>query len=140
MGILRWLGYVALGLLAVTIIGYYWFFVDSRVPSGSYAIDMAEVRKLADTIAGDKPVEIRQEHIMSFQMPFTAAVSGGGWGTIDVPVYSYQVAYADRTIIIDTAVSAASSAKEPSFDRAAYDRMEAAMTTASDIEIGRAHV
>jgi glyoxylase-like metal-dependent hydrolase (beta-lactamase superfamily II) len=139
VGILRWLGYTALVLLVLSIAGYYWFFVDSRVPSGSYAIDISEVRKLADTIAGDKPVEVRQEHIMSFQMPFTAAVSGGGWGNIDVPVYSYQVAYADHTIIIDTAVSAASSKTDPTFDRAAYDRMQAAMTTASDIVITHEH-
>jgi glyoxylase-like metal-dependent hydrolase (beta-lactamase superfamily II) len=133
------LGYVALGLLVIAIIGYYWFFVDSRVPSGSYAIDITEVRKLADSIAGDKPVEVREEHIMSFQMPFTAAVSGGGWGTIDVPVYAYQVAYADRTIMIDTAVSGSASKAEPSFDRVAYDRMEAAMVTASDIVITHEH-
>lgn len=139
MRILRWLGYITLALLVLAVGGYYWLFVDSRVPAGSYAIDMAEVRKFADTIAGDKPVEVREEHIMSFQMPFTAAVSGGGWGNIDVPVYSYQVAYADHAIVIDTAVSGTASKAEPSFDRAAYDRMQAAMTSASDIIITHEH-
>ena len=139
MGILRWLGYAALALLVVAAAAYYWLFVDSQMPDGRFAIDMTEVRKLADTVAGDKPSEIRVERIMSFKFPFTAAVAGGGWTEVEVPVYSYQVAYADRTIVIDTAVEGVESAKDPTFDKAAYDRMQAAMETASNVVITHEH-
>lgn len=133
------MGYAALALLVVSAAAYYWFFVDSQMPSGRYAIDMGEVRKLAETVAGDKPTEIRVERITSFKFPFTAAVAGGGWTEVDVPVYSYQVAYADRTIMIDTAVEGIESAKDPSFDKPAYDRMQTAMETASSIVITHEH-
>lgn len=48
--------------------GYYWLFVDSSPPSsGAYAIDMAEVRRLASSIPGDKVTEIRNEHVATYK-------------------------------------------------------------------------
>jgi glyoxylase-like metal-dependent hydrolase (beta-lactamase superfamily II) len=136
---LRWLGYFVLGLAVVGAGLYYWFFLDSRVPSGAYAIDMAEVRKLADAVAGDKPTEIRAERVFGFKMPLAAAVAGAGWTEVDVPVYAYQVAYADRAIIVDTAVHGEQSKKEPSFNAEAYARMQTAMLTAANIVITHEH-
>jgi len=121
MSWLRWLGYGALGILVAALAAYYWLFVDSQMPSGRYAIDLNEIRKLADTIAGEKPTEIRVERIASFRFPMTAAVSGAGWNEVEVPVYSYQVAYADRSVIIDAAVDGIAQAKDPSFDRQALE-------------------
>lgn len=139
MSIWRWIGYTFLTLLLLAVGAYYWFFVDSRVPAGSYAIDMGEVRKLADTVAGDKPSEIRVERIVSFKFPFTAAVAGGGWGEVEVPVYSYQIAYADRTIMVDVGIDGTQSKSDPTFDQAAYDRMLKAMETTSSIVITHEH-
>jgi len=139
MSILRWLGYTILALLVIAVGAYYWLFVDSRVPSGSYPIDMAEVRNLADTIAGDKPSEIRMERISSFSFPFTAAVSGAGWGEVEVPVYTYQIAYTDRALMIDTAIDGSASKNDPTFDPAAYARMQTAMLTATNIVITHEH-
>jgi glyoxylase-like metal-dependent hydrolase (beta-lactamase superfamily II) len=139
---LRRIFYVVLVLAVVGAGAYYWEFVDSRVPEGSYSIDIAEVRKLADSIPGDKPVEIRAEHVYTFKFPMAAMVAGGGWEQTDVPVYSYQVAYADRAIVIDTAV--AEDMKDnpdfgSSFDAAAYARMQTAMLTGTDIVITHEH-
>lgn len=139
MGILRWLGYGALALLIVALGAYYWLFVDSHMPSGSYAVDLAEIRKLSDTIAGDKPVEVRAERITSFRFPMTAAVAGAGWNEVEVPVYSYQVAYADRSVIIDAGVEGVESAKDPAFDKQAYDRMLSAMSTAATVVVTHEH-
>lgn len=138
---LRWIGYIFLGLLVIGGAAYYWYFVDSRVPSGNYAIDIAEVRRLADSIAGDKPVEIRAEHVTSFKFPLAIAVAGSGWQEVDVPVYSYQVAYADRALVIDTGVDNKDEAvvKDPSYDAAAYGRMQTAMLTATNIVITHEH-
>jgi glyoxylase-like metal-dependent hydrolase (beta-lactamase superfamily II) len=136
---LRWLGLFVLGLVVVAAGLYYWFFLDSRVPSGAYTIDIAEVRRLADSVAGDKPVEIRQERVFSFRFPFAVMVAGEGWQEIDVPVHSYQVAYADRAIVVDTAVHGENSKAEPSFDPAAYMRMQTAMLTATNVVITHEH-
>lgn len=139
MAWLRWIGYFVLGLALVAGALYYWFFLDARVPSGRYAIDMKEVRRLADAVPGDKPLEIRAERVFSFRFPFAVMVTGQGWQEIDVPVYSYQVAYADRAIVIDTAVHGPNSRDNPTFDPEAYARMQAAMLTAADILITHEH-
>jgi len=135
---LRWLGYAALALAVIAAGAYYWLFVDSRVPDGNFTIDIAQVRALADQQAGDKPVEIRVERVFSFKMPFVAAVAGSGWGEIEVPVYTYQVAYADRAIVIDTGVDTTSKA-DPLFDAGAYARMQTAMLTSTNIVITHEH-
>lgn len=135
---LRWLGYAVLVLAVVGAGAYYWLFVDSRVPPGAYAIDMAEVRKLANAVAGDKPTEIRVERVFGFKMPFAAAVAGAGWEEVQVPVYAYQIAYADRALVIDTGVDTGSKA-DPLFDAAAYARMQTAMLTAASIVVTHEH-
>jgi len=139
MGWLRWLGYVFLTLLVIAAGAYYWLFVDSRVPSGSFPIDMVEVRKLADTIAGEKPSEIRVERVVSFSFPFVAGVAGGGWNQIEVPVYTYQIAWGDRTIMVDAGVNAEEFKADPTFDAQAYARMQAAMATTSNLVITHEH-
>jgi hypothetical protein len=38
--------------------GYYWLVLDSRMPEdASYAFDINEVRKLADSVPGAKPMQ-----------------------------------------------------------------------------------
>lgn len=74
---LRWFDFVVLGLAVTGAGAYYWLIVDASGPSGgSYSIDMAEVRSLANSIHNDKPSEIRVERIAAFKMPFTAMVAG----------------------------------------------------------------
>ncbi|MBI1210023.1 MAG: MBL fold metallo-hydrolase [Alphaproteobacteria bacterium] len=133
---------ITLGVLAV--IGgaaYYWLIVDSSGPSGgSYSIDMAEVRRLADSIPGDKVQEIHVEHVASFTFPATAIVAGDGWDTKDVPVQSYQLVFPDHTAIIDTALDKELGKDTTAFYSDAYDRMIAAMDTASLIVITHEHL
>lgn len=140
---LRWLGYIVLALAVIGAGAYYWLIVDASGPSGgSYEIDMAEVRSLANSIHNDKPTEIRIERIAAFKMPFTAMVAGESWNEVDVPVYSYQLAFpGTKTIVIDTAIDGTQAAKDkdPTFDAAAYARMQAAMINASDIAITHEH-
>jgi glyoxylase-like metal-dependent hydrolase (beta-lactamase superfamily II) len=139
MGVLRWIGYGALTLFVLGVVGYYWLFVDSHMPAGSYRVDLSEVRKLSDTIAGDKPIEVRVERVTSFRFPMTAAVAGAGWNEVEVPVYAYQIAYADRTVVIDAGVSGNEAGADPHFDRQAHDRMLAAMRTASAVVVTHEH-
>jgi glyoxylase-like metal-dependent hydrolase (beta-lactamase superfamily II) len=139
---LRRLGYLILALAVIGAGAYYWLIVDASGPSeGDYAIDMAEVRTLAASLQGDKAAEIRVERISAFKMPFTAMIAGESWTETDVPVYSYQLAFAGKSILIDTAIDgvAAIAQKDPSFDGLAYARMQAAMITADDIVITHEH-
>ncbi|MFM9864384.1 MAG: MBL fold metallo-hydrolase [Micropepsaceae bacterium] len=142
---LRWFGYIILTLVALGAAAYYWLIVDASGPWGgnAYAIDLAEVRSLANSIRNDKPTEIRLERIAAFKMPFTAMVAGESWAEIDAPVYSYQVVYPGAAaVVIDAAIDGVQAAKnkEPTFDAAAYARMQSAMTNASNIVITHEHL
>lgn len=139
-----WLRRILLALVFLGALGgvaYYWFIVDSSAPtSGSYSIDMAEVRRLANSISGDKAQEIHVEHVASFEFPATAAVAGDGWATLDVPVQSFQLTFPDKTAIIDTALTKSLAKDAPKFYGDAFDRMSSAMDTASLIVITHEHL
>ena len=67
---LRWGAYAALALVAVGVPGYWWLLVEShRVSPGSHAIDIATVRRLADSQAGEKPQLIRVETVAHLSAP-----------------------------------------------------------------------
>lgn len=140
---LRWFGYIVLTLAVIGAAAYYWLIVDGSGPSGgAYAIDMNEVRTLASTAQGDKPTEIRVERIAAFKMPFTAMVAGESWKEVDVPVYSFQVNFPSAAaIVIDAGIDGvqAEAEKNPTFDAAAYARMQTAMITAGNIVITHEH-
>jgi glyoxylase-like metal-dependent hydrolase (beta-lactamase superfamily II) len=139
---LRWFLYILGALAAIGAGAYYWLIVDGSGPSGgAYAIDMAEIRKLAGAIPGDKASEIRIERIAAFKMPFTAMIAGESWNEVDVPVYSYQIAFPASTIVIDTAIDGTQAAKDkdPTFDAAAYARLLDAMKTAAAIVVTHEH-
>lgn len=132
---------VVLILAAIAAPAYWWFIMESSAPSsGSYAIDLTEVRRLANSMTGDKPHEIRVEHVASFEFPATAAVAGDGWATLDIPVQSYQLVYQDKTAIIDTAFTKALAKDAKTFYGDAFDRMTSAMDTASLIVITHEHL
>lgn len=139
---LRWLGYIVLVLAVIGAGAYYWLFVDSSAPSsGSFTIDMAEVRRLAASLPGDKVQEVRFERVFGFKFPFTVAVAGEGWQELDVPVLSYQLIYPTGTLIVDTGIDAAEAKKtnDPNLVPDAYERMQRAMETASWIVVTHEH-
>jgi glyoxylase-like metal-dependent hydrolase (beta-lactamase superfamily II) len=140
----KWFRRILITLAVLAAIGapaYYWYVVDSSAPSsGSYAIDMAEVRRLANSISGDKVQEVHVEHVATFSFPATAMVAGDGWDTKELPVQSYQLVFPDHTAIIDTALDKQLGKDTTSFYSDAYDRMSAAMDTASLIVITHEHL
>jgi glyoxylase-like metal-dependent hydrolase (beta-lactamase superfamily II) len=140
---LRRLGYLLVVLLVLGVPAYYWLFAESHAPAdGAYAIDMTEVRRLADSLVGEKPTEIRVETVAHFRFPKAIIVAGDGWQMADVPVLSYQLIYADHTAIIDTALDAATGkgAMLASFDAEAYQRMSAALAATALIVITHEHL
>ncbi len=85
---------IALGVIAVVGAGaYWWLILESGEPSRAYAIDMSEVRRLADSMPGDKVQEIRAEHVSDFSFPATAVVAGDGWQPSAMELFSYELVF-----------------------------------------------
>lgn len=138
---LRRVLYFFIFLLVLAVPTYWWLLMESHVPStGSYSIDMAEVRRLADTLPGDKPSEIRVETVASIDFPRTAIMAGDTWEQDAMPMSSYQLVYADKTAIIDTGVPDVPDKSQLSmFDAEAYRRVSAALNATSLIVITHEH-
>ena len=134
----RWL--IVLVMLGA---GYWWAFVDGSLPDdASFNLDIAEVRKLADAMPGDKPTRVRYENVAAFRFFSGMLVAGDGWSASWMPVYSYQVTYPDHTAIIDSAFAQKDGPPEfitKMYDGAAYDRVEQALTKASLIVVTHEH-
>ena len=141
-----WKRVVLIVLAVVAVIGgggYYWFIVESHAPAdGHFALDMEEIRRLADTKPGDKVVEVDAQQVAAFSFPLTAVVAGGGWKRVEIPVFSYRLVFPDgRTAIVDTALDdKLGGSNLASFDKAAFDRMSAALHKASLILITHEHM
>ncbi|MGV8996936.1 MAG: MBL fold metallo-hydrolase [Parvibaculaceae bacterium] len=135
---------IALAVLVVAGGGaYYWLIMESHMPADArFELDISKVRALAHEGGGDKPVSVRVEHIANFHFPATAVVAGDGWSTEDLPVYSYQLVYADGTTgIVDTALSKEQGGDNATdFDKEAFDRMETAIGKANFILITHEHM
>ena len=139
---LKWGGYGLLALIAASIPAYWWLLVEThRAPAGSYAIDIAEVRRLADSQAGEKPRLIRVETVAHLSAPKTIVVAGDSWQRTDLPVSSYELVYRDHLAIVDAALNAdvAKSMSAPAFDSAAYSRMSGALARAALIVVTHEH-
>lgn len=132
----------AAGVIAVLAAAYYWLIVESSVPSDAhFALDLRELRALANAPPGDKPQAIEVEKIAMVQFPATAIVAGDGWGKRDLPIYSYRLVYPGTSLIIDTAMDREiGGANLAMFDDDAYARMQAAMARASSIVITHEHM
>ncbi|WP_250633664.1 MBL fold metallo-hydrolase [Pinirhizobacter soli] len=141
---MKWLkraGYVLLALVVLSIPAYWWLLVESHeASSGGYAIDIAEVRKLAESQAGEKPKLIRVETVANFPVPKTIVVAGDSWQSVDLPVSSYELVYQDHTAILDAALNMSiAKSMGATFDSGAYSRMSAAMARANLIVVTHEH-
>lgn len=136
---------VAIVLAVVFVVlgaAYYWLVDESQVPGGGqFTIDLAEVRRLANSLVEPKPHSINVEQVAAFAFPATAIMAGDGWTMRAIPVFSYQLVYPDRTAIIDTALDGklATTMRAASFDSAAYARMSKALEGAFLIVITHEH-
>jgi glyoxylase-like metal-dependent hydrolase (beta-lactamase superfamily II) len=142
MKLLKWGGYGLLTLIVAGTAAYWWLFVESHRPSAhSYAIDIAEIRRLAESQAGDKPRLIRVETVAHLSAPEAFVVAGDGWQKIDLPVSSYELVYRDHLAIVDAALNAdlAKSMDAAAFDSGAYARMSAALAHATLIVLTHEH-
>jgi glyoxylase-like metal-dependent hydrolase (beta-lactamase superfamily II) len=131
-------------VIAVILAGAYYVLVMHSPSSGSaYTLDISKVRTLANSIPGDKPAEVRYEHIMDFQFAEAMVTAGDPWKWTPIPVYSWQLVYPDKTIIVDTAMNreiAKPDALVPMYSDISYQRMQNAMEKASLIVLTHEHM
>jgi len=142
MKIFKWLGYALVALILLAIPAYWWLLVESHVPSsGQYSIDIAEIRRLAGSNGADLPQSVRVETVAHFSTPEAFVIAGGSWHNQDLPVSAYELVYAERTIMLDTAHSAniAKDMGASGVDEAAYSDLSAALAKASLIVVTHEH-
>src|SRR5437763_471311 len=116
---MKWGRYSLLALLVVSTPAYRWLPVDRHVATPPrYAIDIAAVRRLADSRAGAKPRLIREETVAHLSAPGAIVFDGGGSQPVDLPVSSYELVFPDHLAIVDAALNAdlARSMTAPTFD------------------------
>lgn len=130
---------VALALLVLAAPAYWWFFVESGTPSSTYGLDLAELRRLADSMPGEKPSAIRVEEVLEFEFPRVAVLAGSGWSKVKLPVFSYQLQFPDRSLIIDTAMDQATAKDASRFEAEAFARVSKAMESAALIVVTHEH-
>jgi glyoxylase-like metal-dependent hydrolase (beta-lactamase superfamily II) len=138
----KWLTALAV-LLAVGVPAWYGLVQYSPAPEGTFPLDLARIRVLADSILGDKPTTVRYEEVLALRFAEAMVMAGDPWKETPMPVYSYQLVFPTRTIIVDTALARADGKPEflaLRYDDAAYQRMNAAMAKAAQIVITHEHM
>lgn len=139
---LKWLAGLGVLLAVFAGLAYYWFFFDNRVPSkGQYTIDIAAIRVAADEVPGEKADRIEVETVSHTFVPKIAMVAGTQWQKVDMVRNSYQLIFPDRTLMIDTGQSRENAMAHgaKSFDDAAWQRVQVALTRASMIVVTHGH-
>jgi glyoxylase-like metal-dependent hydrolase (beta-lactamase superfamily II) len=122
---------------------YFALVLHSPAPSATFALDLARIRALADSLPGDKATGIRYEEVLALRFTESMVMAGEPWRQTPMPVYSYQLVFPDRTIIVDTALARADGKPEflgLRYDEAAYQRMNAAMARAALIVVTHEHM
>ena len=137
--VLKWIGASVLVLL---VIGYFALIRGYNVsPECHFDLDAAKLHAAATSL-GAGPSEIRVEHVTTFKgFPRALVTSGEPFATTEMPVYSYQLVYPDRTIIIDTAMTKNQADKNhgSDYDDAAWSRLHAAIGKASAVYVTHEH-
>jgi glyoxylase-like metal-dependent hydrolase (beta-lactamase superfamily II) len=142
----NWWRTASIALAALAVIGagvYYWLFLESpKTGEASFALDMKEVRRLADSLPGEHPTSVRFEHVMDFKAPAAATVTGDGWSQSTLWGVAYQVIYPGHTLIIDTAMSndqAKAMGTVSAYHPEAYAHLMKAMSSAQMILVTHEH-
>lgn len=125
-------------LLVVAAPAYWWLLVESGTPSHTFALDVAELRRLAAAIPGELPTAVRVEHVTTIEFPGIAVVAGNGWGNVELPVYAYQVVSPAGVLQLDATMDK-TTADSPSFDDAAFARVQRGLEQASRIVVTHEH-
>jgi len=142
----NWPRRLAWGTAALALIGapaYYVLVRHSPAPDSTFPLDIAAIRALADATPGARPLAVRYEEVLALRFTEAMVMAGEPWRETPMPVYSYQLVFPERTIIVDSALAQADGKPEflgLRYDAAAYARMNAALRKAALIVITHEHM
>lgn len=138
-------------LLLLAMPGYYFLVLQSPTPNApGYTLDIDSARQLANALPGEKPSEIRVEHVATLRFAEAMVMAGEPWQGTPIPVYSYQILLPNelgdslpaKTLIVDTALADTDGLPgfmvDGYFDEA-YQRMSRAISSAEQIVITHEH-
>lgn len=96
-----------LAVLVLVAVPYYWLLVDNHEPDvPRRAFDLAELRRLADSIPGAKPDKVVVEDVAWRRLPGTLLVAGGGLKRNNIVVQSFLLTRPGGDIVIDSGIAA----------------------------------
>ena len=140
--IFRVIGTLVVLFGAFVLIVYNALFAGPGEPApGGYSFDIEEVRRLADSMPGDKPRAIAVETVGSFEWPELLTMAGGSLRTVWMGCFAFQLITPSGHYIIDTGMDREIAGAMPRTDfyEIAYDRMQAVIRTADLIAITHEH-
>ncbi len=129
------------GVLVVLVAVLFGLSGTAAAPAGTYTIDLAALHAAAIG-KGALPERIEVERVGDFAFPRTLVVAGKGFRLHPMVLLAHRVVWADKSVMIDTAMGPAGAKKMPGsrMDLAAFDRVEAAMKKATAIVFTHEHV
>jgi glyoxylase-like metal-dependent hydrolase (beta-lactamase superfamily II) len=133
--------YSFLAVVAFIVPAYWWLLVENGTPLPDYSIDIAQIRRLANSQSEEKPLDIRVETVAHLSTPTVLAGAGTSWQMLDLPVSAYELEYPRRSVILDTALDAnvARLMDASRFDADAYARVQKALARAALILVTHEH-
>ena len=107
MRLKRW-QWICLGVVALILVGKHLLFDTAAAPGEEFVIDVEALHRAA-TATGPLPQRIEVEQVGEFSFPQTLAVAGDGWSKHPMVLLAHRVVWPDRSLVIDTAMSAAAA-------------------------------
>ena len=98
--------YLLLSIIVVLIIFLQFYLLKGTPIPDKYdfSFDLEKVRTLAEGQQGSKPTQLNSLLIARGQIPKCLVVANQGFKTHHLYIYTYQIVYPDKTIIIDAAL------------------------------------
>jgi glyoxylase-like metal-dependent hydrolase (beta-lactamase superfamily II) len=114
----RWLRNLSIALASAVLFavaGWSWAMGREDVPeTSSYRLDLAELRLLANSIPGDKPIAVNSEFVAKATIPLAGVFAGEAFTPHPMFHHAYQLQFSDRYFVIDSG-----------FDKATHSQMAA---------------
>lgn len=135
---------VVVVLLALGFVGYRYLLGRTAVPEEStYALDLVELRRLAASLPGERPLRVNHEQVALGSLPRGAIFAGESIRTPEPMTHgAYQVVYPDGYLVIDSAFDEAGlAAMNPDFELSAdgYAAVQRALAGARKIVLTHEH-
>lgn len=144
----RFLRIAAIAIAVLAVVGFFAFrYLTAREPipeESSYALDLNEIRRLASTPAGDKPVRINFEKVADASLPKGAVFAGESLAEAHPMVHgAFQVVFGDGSYgVIDSAFDEKilkEMAPDASIDAAGFAAVQKALGGAEWIVLTHEH-